>query len=47
MCSERTNTEVYEFVIHANLNYHCLLFESENIRFILPFERETEELLIK
>jgi hypothetical protein len=47
MCSERINTEIYEFVIHANLNYHCLLFESEDIKFILPFEKEIEELLIR
>ena len=38
MYSEKISLEIYEFVIHKNLMYHCLLFENKDIKVVLPFE---------
>ena len=46
MFNKRIDMEIYVFVIHANLNYHCILFEEKEMKMILPFEREIEGLLI-
>jgi len=47
MTTENIGIEIYIYIIHKNTNYHCVLFEDKNIRFILPFEAEIEELLSK
>ena len=46
MHCEKIGIEIYVFVIHTNLSYHCVLFEDENMRMVLPFEREIEEKLM-
>ena len=38
MHSEEIGIKIYEFVVHKNLMYHCLLFEDREIKVILPFE---------
>jgi hypothetical protein len=43
---ERIGLEIYVFIIHTNINYHCIIFEDKEIKFILPFEDEIENLLI-
>jgi hypothetical protein len=45
MTKENIGMEIYIFIIHNNTNYHCILFEDKEIRFVLPFELEIEELL--
>ena len=45
MAIENIGLEIYVFIIHRNINYHCILFEDKEIKFILPFESEIEELL--
>ena len=47
MTTENIGIGIYIYIIHKNTNYHCVLFEDKNIRFILPFEAEIEELLSK
>ncbi|PKY57855.1 hypothetical protein RhiirA4_479242 [Rhizophagus irregularis] len=37
---------IYIYIIHKNKGYHCMLFEDKNIKFILPFEEEIEDILI-
>ena len=46
MTIENIGIGIYTFIIHENTNYHCVLFEDKNIKFILPFEREIENILI-
>ena len=45
MTQENITLEIYLFIIHWSLNYHCILFEDENTQFILPFKREIEDLI--
>ena len=45
MTRENIGLGIYVFIIHKNRNYHCILFEDKEIKFILPFEAEIEELL--
>lgn len=45
MHDKKVDIEIYVFIIHANLNYHCILFENKDLKFILPFEKEIEEIL--
>ena len=45
MTEENIGMEIYVFIIQGNTNYHCILFENKEIKFILPFELEIEELL--
>ena len=45
MIKERIGLEIYVFVIHSNLNYHCMLFEDKVLQFVLPFEAEVKEIL--
>ena len=45
MIEERIGLEIYVFVIHSNLNYHCMLFEEKGLQLVLPFEAEIEEIL--
>jgi len=40
---EYIELETYEWVIHNNLYYHCILFDKSN--WILPFEIEEFSLL--
>ncbi|PKC55547.1 hypothetical protein RhiirA1_503166 [Rhizophagus irregularis] len=40
---ETLNEEEY---MDMNTSYHCVLFEDKNIRFILPFEEEIEDILV-
>ena len=42
---ERIGLEIYVFIIHENINYHCVLFEEKGLQFILPFEAKTEEII--
>ena len=43
---ERIGLEIYVFIIHINIKYHYILLEDKEIKFILPFEDEIENLLI-
>ena len=45
MIEERIGLEIYMFVIHRNLNYHCILFEEKGLQFVLPFEAKIEEII--
>ena len=45
MTEKRIGIEIYIFIIHSNLNYHCILFEEKGVQFILPFELEIEKIL--
>ena len=45
MTQENITLEIYLFIIHQNLNYHCILFEDGNTQFILPFERDIENII--
>ena len=45
MTKENIGLGIYVYIIHENTNYHCILFENKEIKFILPFESEIEELL--
>ena len=45
MTKENIGIEIYIFIIHKNTNYHCILFEDKEIKFILPFERKIENIL--
>jgi len=46
MTIENIGIGIYIYIIHENKSYHCVLFEDRNIKFILPFEREIEDILI-
>ena len=45
MTKENIGLGIYVFIIQRNTNYHCILFEDKEIKFILPFESEIEKLL--
>ena len=47
MTEENIGLEIYVFIIHKNINYHCILFEDKEAKFILPFESRIEGLLNK
>ena len=47
MTIENIGVEIYSYIVHSNLRYHCILFEEKDTRVMLPFERETEEKLVK
>jgi len=38
MTNENKSLEIYEFIIHTNQLYHCILFEDKDFRLILPHE---------
>ena len=46
MTTENIGIGIYIFITHENTKYHCVLFEDKNIKFILPFEEEIENILI-
>ena len=47
MTVENIGVEIYSYIVHSNLRYHCMLFEEKDIRVILPFEKEIEGRLVK
>ena len=47
MHCEKVGLEIYVFVIHANTSYHCILFEDKELKMVLPFEAEIENVIYR